>query len=110
MQRNSPVKLAIISLLLAATAAQAQSGTVGPNTIPGDTREEKLTHIKAALTRMDINNDKRVTKTEWLAAGGKRVGFETLDYNRDDIMTVQELRSNARKLRAFADFKAAAPY
>jgi hypothetical protein len=101
----------IISILLLGSLATApvlaQTGTVGPQTIPGETREQKLYNIKQALTKMDVNGDKKITATEWTAAGGKRAGFDTLDTNRDDILTVQELRSNSRKLRAFDDFEAA---
>ena len=46
---------------------------------------------------------------EWTAAGGKRAGFDALDYNKDNVLTRQEFRSNARKLKAFNDFSAAAP-
>lgn len=94
--------------LLLAAAATAQTATVGPARIPGETREQKLATITQALKRMDSNGDERITSAEWTAAGGKRTGFETLDTNRDDILTWQELRSNARKLKAFADFEAAA--
>lgn len=101
----------IISILLLGSLATApvlaQTGTVGPKTIRGETREQKLYNIKQALTKMDVNSDKKITATEWTAAGGKRAGFDTLDTNRDDILTIQELRSNAKKLRAFEDFVAA---
>ena len=93
------MKLAIALLLSAASAATAQSISVGPNTISGETREQKLMFINSALT-----------KAELLAAAGEQAGFETLAHYRDHILTVQELRSNARKLRVFADFEAAAPY
>lgn len=96
--------------LFVATAATAQTGTVGPSTIPGETREAKLRWIKEQLKKADTNDDDRITKTEWLAAGGAAKGFETLDTNRDDILTLQELRSNSRKLKAFEDFQAAAPH
>lgn len=99
------------SLLLAATAnAQAPpSGTasVGPSTIPGDTQEAKMVYIADVLRQMDLNGDGVITSAEWIAFGGSRAGFDVLDYNKDDILTLQELRSNADKLRAFADFQAA---
>ena len=97
------------ALLLVATAAMAQ-GTVGPAKIPGETREQKLATITKALRAMDTNGDERITSAEWTAAGGKKAGFDTLDTNKDDVLTLQELRSNSRKLRAFKDFQAAAPY
>jgi hypothetical protein len=101
----------IITILLlgslAASPVLAQTGTVGPKTIPGETREQKLYNIKQALTKMDVNSDKKITVAEWTDAGGKREGFDTLDTNLDGILTVQELRSNSRKLRAFEDFEAA---
>jgi uncharacterized protein (UPF0261 family) len=101
----------IITILLlgslAASPALAQTGTVGPKTIPGETREQKLYNIKQALTKMDVNGDKKITVAEWTDAGGKREGFDKLDTNMDGILTVQELRSNSRKLRAFEDFEAA---
>lgn len=100
--------------LLVAGAAHAQptegGATVGPARIPGETREQKLAAVTKALRAMDSNGDERITSAEWTAAGGKRPGFDTLDYNRDDVLTWQELRSNARKLKAFKDFQAAAPY
>ena len=104
------MKPMIVMLLLGslvAAPALAQTGTVGPKTIPGDTREQKLDYIRQTLRKMDVNEDRKVTATEWTAAGGKREGFDTLDTNKDSILTVQELRSNARKLRAFEDFVAA---
>jgi hypothetical protein len=104
------MKAILIVLAFATTAASAQTGTVGPKAIPGQTREEKLFAIRDALKAMDTNGDSKVTETEWTTAGGKPAGFATLDTNRDSILTVQELRSNARKLRAFEDFEAAAPY
>jgi hypothetical protein len=101
----------IITILLlgslAATPVLAQTGTVGPKTIPGETREQKLYNIKQALAKMDVNSDRKITVAEWTDAGGKREGFDTLDTNKDGILTIQELRSNSRKLRAFEDFEAA---
>ncbi len=101
----------IITILLlgslAASPVLAQTGTVGPKTVPGETREQKLYNIKQALTKMDVNSDKKITVAEWTEAGGKREGFDKLDTNMDGILTVQELRSNSRKLRAFEDFEAA---
>lgn len=104
------MKAVLVLFLITATAASAQPGTVGPTAIPGQTREQKLYAIQSALKAMDVNGDAKLTETEWTTAGGKKAGFETLDTNRDGILTVQELRSNARKLRAFEDFQAAAPY
>lgn len=101
------MKSLLMLLLLATGTARAQTGTVGPATLPGATREAKLFAIKDALKAMDTNGDARITKSEWMAAKGKAAGFETLDTNRDDVLTAQELRSNARKLRAFEDFQAA---
>ena len=104
-----PILLAAVLIAGVATAhaAMAQTASVGPSTIPGATREQKLMAITAELKKMDTNGDERIAKDEWLAAGGKAAGFETLDTNRDDVLTLQELRSNARKLRAFQDFVAA---
>jgi hypothetical protein len=116
------VKAILVMLLLTASAAGAQTGdqagnqtgnqagTVGPSTIPGETREQKLFAIQEYLKSMDVNADGKLTQTEWTEGGGKKAGFDTLDTNRDSILTVQELRSNSRKLRAFEDFEAAAPY
>ena len=106
------MKPLIVLLLLAAvpTSAQIPAASVGPDTIPGATREEKLFFIKDQLRRMDVNGDKRLTVDEWTAAGGAKAGFDALDHNRDGILTVQELRSNAGKLRAFEDYKAAPPH
>jgi hypothetical protein len=101
------VKIILCAAALLAASAHAQTGTVGPKTIPGATREQKLFAIQDALKAMDVNGDRMVTADEWTAGGGKRAGFDTLDTNRDSILTVQELRSNARKLRAFEDFEAA---
>lgn len=92
-----------------ATAAAAQTGTVGPEKIPGATREQKLRAMSDALRRADTNGDDRITSEEWVAAGGKKSGFDILDYNQDNILTLQELRSNARKLKAYEDFEAAPP-
>jgi hypothetical protein len=103
----------ILTLLLGSFLAGpvlAQTGTVGPATIPGETREQKLFYIQDALKAMDVNGDRAITATEWTDAGGKRAGFDTLDHNRDGVLTIQELRSNAAKLRAFEDFKAAPPH
>jgi hypothetical protein len=109
--RQGPAMKPIISALLlgaiVAAPLHAQSGSVGPSTIPGETREQKLYYIKETLKKMDVNDDRKVTATEWTTAGGKRSGFDTLDTNRDDVLTIQELRSNARKLKAFEDFAAA---
>jgi len=93
-------------LLLASTSALAQ-GTVGPSTIPGATQEAKLIYIAGVLEQMDVNGDGVISLSEWLAYGGSKRGFEVLDYNKDDVLTLQELRSNADKLAAFADFMAA---
>ena len=104
------MKPMIITLLLGSLVAmplQAQTGTVGPKTIPGETREQKLYYIKEALKKMDVNGDRKITVAEWTDAGGKRGGFDTLDHNKDGVLTIQELRSNAQKLRAFEDFEAA---
>jgi hypothetical protein len=102
-----PIILTLLLGSLVAAPLQAQSGTVGPKTIPGETREQKLYNIKQALAKMDVNGDRKITVAEWTDAGGKREGFDTLDYNKDGVLTIQELRSNARKLRAFEDFQAA---
>ncbi len=112
-------RLPVIAALLISTGAFAQSanapgggahnGTIGPSTIPGATREDKLNYIKAELRKMDTNHDDRITSEEWVAAGGKKSSFDMLDYNKDNVLTLQELRSNARKLKAFNDFQAAAP-
>ena len=99
-----------VAILLASTAAAAQTGTVGPSTIPGETREQKLAWIAGQLRAADTNGDEKIALTEWTEAGGKTGSFAQLDTNRDDILTNQELRSNARKLKAFADFQAAAPH
>ena len=107
---NSNMILLLLALAGASTAAHAQSGSVGPTTIPGDTREQKLFAIQDELRKMDTDSDKRLTEAEWTTAGGKKAGFDTLDFNRDGILTIQELRSNAKKLRAFEDFEAAAPH
>lgn len=110
------MKAILVMLLFAATAANAQTGTVapagtvGPTTIPGQTREQKLAAIQELLKSADVNADGKLTATEWADAGGQKAGFDTLDTNRDSILTVQELRSNSRKLRAFEDFKAAPLY
>lgn len=104
------MKTVLVMLLFAASAANAQTGTVGPSTIPGETREQKLAAIQELLKSMDVNADGKLTQTEWMEAGGQKAGFDTLDTNRDSILTVQELRSNSRKLRAFEDFKAAPLY
>jgi hypothetical protein len=102
-----PIISAFLLGALVAAPLHAQSGSVGPSTIPGDTREQKLAYIRDMLKKIDVNDDNKVTATEWTSAGGKRTGFDALDTNRDDILTVQELRSNARKLKAFEDFVAA---
>jgi nucleoside-triphosphatase THEP1 len=99
-------------LLLATTTAataqpQSDIASVGPPTIPGETKEAKLVYIAAVLQQMDVNYDGVITSAEWVAYGGSKAGFDILDYNKDDILTLQELRSNADKLRAFADFQAA---
>jgi hypothetical protein len=102
-----PIISALLLGVIVAAPLYAQSGSVGPSTIPGDTREQKLAYIKGVLTKMDVNDDRKITATEWTTAGGKRANFDTLDTNRDEILTIQELRSNARKLKAFEDFVAA---
>lgn len=95
-------------LLATAGAAAAQdSASVGPSTIPGETQEAKLVYIADLLRQMDVNGDGVITATEWVDFGGSRAGFDVLDHNKNEILTLQELRSNADKLRAFADFKAA---
>jgi hypothetical protein len=107
MRKMMTMKPILLAAVLIASAATAQTASVGPSTIPGATREQKLMAITAELKKMDVNGDERIAKDEWLDAGGKAAGFETLDTNRDDVLTLQELRSNARKLRAFQDFEAA---
>ena len=106
------VSLASVATAQSANApgGAAHNGSIGPSTIPGATREDKLNYIKAELRKMDTNHDDRITSEEWIAAGGKKSSFDLLDYNKDNILTVQELRSNARKLKAFNDFQAAAPH
>jgi hypothetical protein len=98
---------AAATLLLMASAVTAQTGTGGPAKIPGATREQKLRAVTDALRKADTNADDRITSEEWVAAGGKKSGFDVLDYNKDNILTLQELRSNARKLKAYEDFEAA---
>jgi hypothetical protein len=105
-----PLKKFIAMVLLGATAATAQTASVGPKSIPGETREQKLFYVQDQLRKMDVNGDKKLSEAEWMAAGGTKAGFDTLDTNRDSVLTIQELRSNARKLKAFEDFKAAAPH
>lgn len=101
------MKAMILLAVIGAVAANAQTGTIGPKAIPGATREQKLFTIQTALKAMDVNDDRKVTADEWTAKGGKRANFDLLDTNLDSILTVQELRSNARKLRAFEDYVAA---
>ena len=96
----------IAASLLLGTSALAQ-GTIGPATIPGDTQSAKLVYIAGVLQQMDVNGDGVITLSEWIAYGGSKRGFDQLDYNKDEILTLQELRSNADKLAAFADFQAA---
>ncbi|MEY2884785.1 MAG: hypothetical protein RL490_2509 [Pseudomonadota bacterium] len=115
-------RLLIATLLAAALAGPAAAqtanapgntaahATVGPQAIPGDTREQKLAFMEAKLREADSNGDGKLSLSEWEAAGGKRAGFEALDFNHDDVLTRQEFRSNARKLKAFNDFVAASPY
>lgn len=108
------------AILLAGGAVSAQTAnapgggaanaTVGPKVIPGQTREQKLQALEAKAAEVDTNDDGRLTVAEWEAAGGKRSGFDTLDYNKDGVLTRQEFRSNARTLKAFEDFMAAAPH
>lgn len=100
----------MILILAALLAATADEPRVGPATIPGETREQKLAYIRDQLRKADSNGDEKISKDEWLAAGGQKAGFERLDTNRDDILTLQELRSNSRKLKAFEDWQAAAPH
>ena len=95
------------ALLLASGAIAADVAVVGPAKIPGASREQKLRAVTDALRRADTNGDERITSEEWVAAGGKKSGFDILDYNKDNILTWQELRSSARKLRAYEDFAAA---
>jgi hypothetical protein len=112
--------LVVAALLLGAGSAFAQTAnapggggqnaSIGPATIPGATREDKLRYVREQLKAMDTNGDQRITSEEWTAAGGKKASFDALDYNKDNILTAQELRSNARKLKAFSDFQAAAPH
>lgn len=103
----TPRFAAATTLLLMASTVAAQTGTVGPAKIPGATREQKLRAVTDALRKADTNGDDRITSEEWVAAGGKKSGFDILDYNKDNILTLQELRSNARKLKAYEDFAAA---
>jgi hypothetical protein len=97
----------LVAAALCASAAAAETGTVGPTKIPGATREQKLRAVADALKQADTNGDERITSEEWVAAGGKKSGFDILDTNKDNILTMQELRSNARKLKAYDDFAAA---
>lgn len=109
------VAAATLLLMTPAVAAQTaaeqagaqQAGTVGPAKIPGATREQKLRAVAEALRNADTNGDDVITSEEWVAAGGKKSGFDILDYNKNNILTLQELRSNARKLKAYEDFEAA---
>jgi hypothetical protein len=103
----TPRFAAATALLLMASAVAAQTGTIGPTKIPGATREQKLRAVTDALKKADTNGDERITSEEWVAAGGKKSGFDILDTNKDNILTLQELRSNARKLKAYDDFAAA---
>jgi hypothetical protein len=98
------------SAVPAQTAPTPQAGTIGPAKIAGETREQKLHTISVALKQMDTNGDERITSEEWIAFGGKKTNFDILDNNKDNILTLQELRSSARKLRAFKDYEAAAPH
>lgn len=99
--------LLLMAFAAVAQTAAAETGTVGPAKIPGATREQKLRTVRDALRKADTNGDDRITSEEWVAAGGKKSGFDILDYNKDNILTLQELRSNARKLKAYEDFEAA---
>ncbi len=111
------LRMFVLATLVATTGAAAQTanapggeahnGTIGPAAIPGATREEKLRNITLALRKMDTNGDERITREEWVAAGGKPASFDMLDHNKDNVLTWQELRSNAKMLKAFADFEAA---
>jgi hypothetical protein len=104
--------LFLTALLAAAApaAAHADDGKIGPATIPGETQEEKMRWIRAELKKADTNGDRQLTAAEWVAAGGKREKFDLLDTNKDGILQIRELRSNAKLLRAFEDFQAAAPH
>ena len=107
--------LLVLGSAVAAQTANAPGGgaanaTIGPKAIPGATREDKLRALEAKAAEVDTNDDGRLTVAEWTAAGGKRASFDTLDYNKDGVLTRQEFRSNARTLKAFQDFMAAAPH
>lgn len=104
---TSRIAFAAALLLTASGAFAAGIATVGPVKIPGATREQKLRAVTNALKKADTNGDERITSEEWVAAGGKKSGFDILDTNKDNILTLQELRSNARKLKAYDDFAAA---
>ncbi len=110
----------IATLLLGASLAAAQTAnapgqtrqhaSIGPAAVPGDTREQKLAWMNARAKAADTNDDGKLTLEEWTTAGGKRAGFDALDHNKDAVLTRQEFRSNARMLKAFDDFVAAAPH
>jgi hypothetical protein len=107
MLRIVTAGLLLATAVTAAAQTAPDTASVGPAIIPGETKEQKLVYISDILQQMDLNGDGVITSAEWIAFGGSKAGFDVLDYNKDDILTLQELRSNADKLRAFADFKAA---
>ncbi len=88
----------LIALLLAVSPAAALAAEPATTPLPRPSEDQRFA-IEDELAKMDTNHDGQWSKAEWLASGRLEATFDTLDHNKDGVLTRQEIRSNYSKLR-----------
>jgi hypothetical protein len=89
-------KLLLIAGLLAGSVLQAQNappasaGAGGPP-MPGTDANLDQTPL---FNEVDANHDGKATKAEWLAAGAPEMVWSIVDSDKNDVLTLDELKKS----------------
>lgn len=92
----------------AAAASAAARAEAARSQSPTAAQASRDAAIRARLAGADTNKGGSYTRTEWLAAGRKAAQFDTLDANKDSLVTQAEIRAGAIALNAKRDHKSEA--
>jgi hypothetical protein len=85
-------KLLFIAGLLAAGAVQAQSAPPTGGDAPPMPGTDANLDQSPMFNEVDANHDGKVTKAEWQASGAPDMVWSVVDTNKDDVLTLDELK------------------